>query len=62
MLPAVELHDQLRLTAAEVDDVWADRHLARELHAKEPAISQASPDTALCIGLSATQTAREVSR
>jgi hypothetical protein len=43
MLTAVQLHDQLPLTTAEVNDVRADRHLARELHAEKTAIAQARP-------------------
>jgi len=39
MLPTVELDDQLPLPAAEVDDVGADRDLARELHAEQAPIS-----------------------
>ena len=62
MLPAVELHDQPPLTAAEVDNVGADRDLARELHAEQASIPQAGPDAALCIGLPPTQPAREVAR
>jgi hypothetical protein len=30
MLPAIDLDDQLRFRAKEIDDVWADRLLAAE--------------------------------
>jgi len=62
MLTTVKLHDQLRLTAAEVDYVRSDRHLARELNSAEAAISQASPEPALSVRLSPPQPTREVAR
>ena len=61
VLAPVELHDQIPLAAAEVDDVGADRYLTRELGAEETTISQTGPEAALCIGLPPPQTAREVS-
>jgi hypothetical protein len=43
MLPTVELHDHLQLTAAEVDDVCADRDLARELRAQQAPVTEPRP-------------------
>jgi hypothetical protein len=54
MLPAVELHDELPLSAAEVDDVRPDRHLARELDSQETTIAQPRPQPSLGIGLATT--------
>jgi hypothetical protein len=62
MLTAVKLNDQLRLTAAEVDDVRSDRYLTRELGAEETAIAETSPQPALGVRLSLPQPTREVSR
>jgi hypothetical protein len=62
MLTAVQLDDQLPFAPAEVDDVGADRHLAREFGAEETAIAQAGPDATLGIGLPPTQPTREISR
>jgi hypothetical protein len=60
MLTTVELDNQLRLAAAEVDDVRTDRHLTRELGTEEPAIAETSPQPALGVRLSLPQPAREV--
>ena len=62
MLTAVQLHDQLPLTATGVDDVGADRHLAREFDAEETAIAEMSPQPALRVRLSPPQPTREISR
>jgi hypothetical protein len=62
MLTAVKLDDQLPIPTAEVHEVRSDRHLARELHAEEAAVTQPRPQPALGIGLSSTQPTREISR
>jgi len=40
VLATVQLHDQLRIQADEIDDVSVDRLLAAELKAGEPAPAQ----------------------
>jgi hypothetical protein len=60
VLTAVQLHDQPPLAAAEVDDVGADRDLARELRAGETPVAEARPEAALGVGLAPTQATREV--
>src|ERR1051326_4737200 len=53
----IELDDQLELSAAEVHDVWADGHLARELRADEPPVAKARPESALRVGLAMAEVA-----
>ena len=60
MLTAGELYHELRLAAAEVDDVGTDRELAGELRAEEPAVAEPGPETALRIGLAPAQPSRVV--
>ena len=43
MLPAIDLHDQPRLEADEVEDVAVKRHLPPELQASEFLITQRLP-------------------
>ena len=62
MLTAVKLHDQPLLPAAEVDDVGADRHLARESHAEETTVAQSRPQPALRVRRSTAQPAGVVAR
>jgi hypothetical protein len=62
MLTAVKFNDQLHLTAAEIDDIGPDRHLARKLDPEEAAIAQARPQSSLGLCLSPPQPPREVSR
>jgi hypothetical protein len=52
VLTAVELHDQLHLPTAEVNDVRTNRHLTCELRSKETPIAQSRPQPALGVGLS----------
>lgn len=44
MLPAVHLHDQLRLKADEVEDSAVERHLALELQPFELLVAQCLPE------------------
>jgi hypothetical protein len=43
VVPAVQLHDDSRLSAAKVDDEWAERVLATELEACEAAVAEERP-------------------
>jgi hypothetical protein len=51
VLSAIDLHDELRIRAAEVDNEPIDRYLSLEFPAREPAVAQAKPQHALGVGL-----------
>jgi hypothetical protein len=59
MLPAIELHDELRLCAAKVDNKSLDRYLPLELPAGKSSIAQTKPEHTLGIGLILPQLPRE---
>jgi hypothetical protein len=50
MLSAVDLDDQVALETHEINNVWADRLLASELEAVQPAVTQSLPQSLLGIG------------
>ena len=49
MLPAVDLHNHSRFDTSKIGDVGRDRVLASEAPAREPVISETSPQASLCI-------------
>jgi hypothetical protein len=51
VLPAVQLDEHLRFSAAEVDDERAERMLTVELEAGETAVTQEKPELSLRVGL-----------
>jgi len=57
MLAAVRLHDQHRLTAAEIHDVRAERKLPDEFEPAQSPVAQHGPETPLGLGLVATKIA-----
>ena len=59
MLAAVQLDDDPRLIAIEVDDIRRNRVLAAEFMADEAAVAQHQPEARLGVGLGRTQPPRE---
>lgn len=62
VLAAVEFDDQHRLLAQEVREIGADRDLAFEFEAAEPAVADARPESSLGIGLVGAEAASEIDR
>jgi hypothetical protein len=60
MLAAVELDDEARLVAVDIDDIGRDRMLSAEFPAAETAIAQQQPQPRFRIGLPAAQAARKM--
>jgi hypothetical protein len=59
MLSAIELHDELHLRAAKVDNKSFDRYLPLELPAGKSPIAQTKPEHTLGIGLILPQPPRD---
>jgi hypothetical protein len=55
MLAAIELDDQLRIRAAEVDNEPVERFLSAEFPSIQPSIAQSEPKSPLGIGLTPSQ-------
>jgi len=49
MLSAIDLDDDAHLETSEIDDPGADRHLALELVAAQPAITHGIPEPSFCV-------------
>ena len=60
MLAAVELDDQARLDAGEIDDVRAHRMLAAELASAQAPVAQVEPDRTFGVGHLPPEVASEV--
>ena len=57
VLAAIELDDELRITAAKVGNLAADRHLAPELRTQESAVAKPAPELRFRVGHRAPQLA-----
>jgi hypothetical protein len=60
MLTAIQLHDQLRIYACEVDDVTADFMLSAEFESMQLSIAEIAPQLLLRIRHSCAQLARSI--
>jgi len=55
MLPAINLHHELCVRAAEIHDEAIERHLSAEFPSAEPAVAQTKPQDSFCVRLLSTQ-------